>query len=337
MLPTPALNLVDPARRSLTLAAAAGGLLAASGARAQALPFENTRIVVGFPPGGTSDTTSRRMGERLRGTWGRNVVVDNKAGAGGRIAVETLKTLPADGSSMLLTPASILMIYPHIYPKLSYNVFEDVVPVSMGCAFHHGLAVGPAVPESVRNVRELIAFFKANPDKANYGSPAAGSVPHFLGALLEKAAGFEIKHVAFRGSQAAVLDMMGGQVASVSAPVGEFLPHLKTGKLRILATSGTTRDKFAPAVPTYTEQGFGTISAREWFGFFMPKGSPDAVVQAVSSQIRAAAAHPDYVAGLEVMGLEAVGTTSAELGRILKADHDRWAPIVKQIGFTAES
>jgi tripartite-type tricarboxylate transporter receptor subunit TctC len=193
------------------------------------------------------------------------------------------------------------------------------------------------VPESVSNVRELIAFYKANPTKANYGSPAAGSVPHFLGALVERAAGFEIKHVAFRGTQPAILDMLGGQVSAVSGPVGEFLPHLKTGKVRILATSGTTRDKFAPNVPTYSEQGFGNIVAREWFGFFMPKGTPDAIVQAVSAQIRAAAPNPDYVQGLETMGLEATGSTPAELARILKADHDRWGPIVKQIGFTAES
>jgi tripartite-type tricarboxylate transporter receptor subunit TctC len=329
---------LDVSRRQVLGAAAAIGAASAVPAWAQsAMPFENARIVVGFPPGGTSDTTSRRMADRLRGVWAKNIVVDNRAGAGGRIAVEALKTVPADGTTMLLTPASILMIYPHIYNKLSYNVFEDVVPVSVGCTFHHGLAVGPAVPESVRNIRELITFFKANPDKANYGSPAAGSVPHFLGALLEKAAGFDIKHVAFRGSQPAVLDMMGGQVSAVSAPVGEFLPHLKTGKVRILATSGTTRDKFAPTIPTYTEQGFATIQAREWFGFFMPKGTPDAIVQATSAAMRSAVTHPDYVSGLELMGLDASSNSPSELGRLLRADHDRWGPIVKQIGFTAES
>lgn len=325
-------------RRSILQGIAAVTALAASPrALTQAAQLESAKILAGFPPGGTTDVIARRLADRLRGNYAKTVVVDNKAGAGGRLAIELLKPAAPDGTTLLVTPASMVVIYPHIYRKLSYDPFADLTPVSSACSTVFALAVGPAVPESVRTLRDFIAWCKANPGQSNYGSPAAGSVPHFLGALLERAAGIEFRHIAFRGSQPAVLDMMGGQLTSVSAPMGEFLPHLKTGKARVLATSGTERSKFVPEVPTFIEQGFGDVQAREWFGVFLPGRAPADSVQRAAAAVRAAVSTGEFAEGIAQMGLEAGASSPDGFAKLIRADHDRWGPIVKQIGFTAES
>ena len=185
-----------------------------------------------------------------------------------------------DGSVLLLTPASMLMIYPHIYKKLAYDAFTDVTAVSLGCTFDFGFCVGPAVPDSVKDIKGFLAWCKANPDKANYGSPAAGSVPHFIGVLLGQAGGVDLKHVSYRGSAPAVADLVAGQIQAVSAPVGEFTQQANAGKIRFLGVSGATRSRFAPNVPTFAEQGYKDLVFSEWFGFFAPGGTPAPVVDA---------------------------------------------------------
>src|ERR1044071_6533490 len=200
-------------RRRFVGTSSAGAVLAALGlpvgrAGAQGQPLDAVKIVTGFPPGGTSDTLCRRVAENLRGgTYTKSALVENKPGAGGQIAVQSMKGAPTDGSVILQTPASMLMIYPHIYKNLAYNAFTDVTAVSQACTFDFGFCVGPAVPDSVKNIPEFLAWCKANPDKANYGSPAAGSVPHFIGVLLGQAGGVDLKHVAYRGTQPAIQDM----------------------------------------------------------------------------------------------------------------------------------
>jgi len=321
-----------------SLGAALGASALPAALQAQPAPaIDTVRVVTGFPPGGTSDTISRRVAEKLKGTYARNAVVENRTGAGGQVAIDLMRAAPRDGSTILQTPASMLMIYPHIYKKLSYDPFNDVTPVSLGCRFEFGFAVGPMVPASVKSIPDFIAWCKANPTQANFGSPAAGSVPHFIGALLERASGTEIKHVAFRGTQPAILDMIGGQIAAVSGPVGEFTQHVAAGKCRLLATSASQRSRFAPDVPTFAEQGYKDLVFREWFGFFLPgKPAPEVVARA-NAALRAALAAPDVIEGLAIMGLEATSSSSEELGSMLRADHDRWGPIVKTIGFTADS
>ena len=158
------------------------------------------------------------------------MVVENRAGAGGR-SVQGMKQLPPDGTAILQTPMSMLGIYAHTYKKLPYDPVADFTPVSQAVRFDFGFAVGPMVPASVRNLNEFVAWCKANPKDANYGSPAAGSVPHFVAELFGRAAGFDFKHVPYRGTQPAIVDLMGGQVAAVSGPVGEFLQHLPSGKV----------------------------------------------------------------------------------------------------------
>ena len=320
-----------------TLAAAAG-FAGRAGAQANPPPFETVRIVTGFPPGGTSDTLCRRVAENLRGgTYTKSALVENKPGAGGQIAVQSMKGAPTDGSFILQTPASMLMIYPHIYKSLSYNAFTDVTPVTLACTFDFGFCVGPAVPDNVKDIPSFLAWCKANPDKANYGSPAAGSVPHFIGVLLGQAAGIELKHVAYRGTQPAIQDMIAGQVQAVSGPVGEFTQQVNAGKARFLGVSGATRSRFAPNVPTFAEQGYKDLVFSEWFGFFAPGSTPAPAVQRANTALSAALAQKDVVEGLAVMGLEAKSSTPEELGTLLKTSYDRWGPIVKKIGFSADS
>lgn len=332
-------------RRGVLRASGAGlaafGLSAAPWDRAGAQgnqPLETVKIITGFPPGGTSDTLCRRVAENLRGTtYTKSALVENKAGAGGQIAVQAMKGAPTDGSVILQTPASMLMIYPHIYKKLAYDAFTDVTAVTLACTFDFGFAVGPGVPDSVKDLPTFLAWCKANPDKANYGSPAAGSVPHFIGVLLGQAGGVELKHVAYRGTQPAIQDMVAGQVQAVSGPVGEFIQQVNAGKARFLGVSGSERNRFAPSVPTFAEQGYKELVFSEWFGFFAPAGTPPAVVQRANTALRTALEQKDVREGLAVMGLEATSSTPDQLATLLKENYDRWGPIVRKIGFTADS
>jgi tripartite-type tricarboxylate transporter receptor subunit TctC len=316
--------------------------LAALGAfpfAALAQAFEAVKIINGFPAGGTADSTTRRVAEHIGGTaYSKNAgVVENKPGAGGRIACETVKAAPADGSTLLLTPYSCMSIYPHIYTRLSYDPFRDFVPVSMGAVMTHALAVGPLVPAGVKTVKDYLAWAKATPKDASYGSPAAGSTPHFLAALLGINNGVDLKHVPYRGSLPAIADMIGGQLASCSTPTGDALANHKAGKIRIIATSGAKRTPFTPEVATYAEQGFPELTTEEWFGFYAPAKTPANVVANANAAINGALKEKSVIDSLAVMGLVAQGSSGADMDRSQKEEFNRWGPLVKKIGFTAES
>jgi tripartite-type tricarboxylate transporter receptor subunit TctC len=324
-------------RRHFLLSSACAGIaLAYPTAHAQALP-ERAIILAGFAPGGTVDVTARRVADKLRDVLAKTVTVENRTGAGGQIALSGLKASPADGLTLLVTPMSMLGIYPHTYKKLPYDPVANFQPVSQAVRFDFGFAVGPMVPATVTTLSGFIAWCKANPKDANFGSPAAGSVPHFVAELFGRAAAVDLKHVPYRGTQPAIVDLIGGQVASVSGPVGEFLQHLAGGKVRLLATSGAARNKFAPTVATFAEQGFKDIVFDEWFGIYMPAKVPADALNRASTAIRAALTAPDVVDALALMGLEARPSTPAELAALLKKDTERWGPLVKTIGFTADS
>lgn len=325
-------------RRDILRAGAAGMVsLAGLPLRAQALP-DNARIFAGFAPGGTVDVTARRLAEKLRDQMAKSVSVENRTGGGGQVALAALKAAAPDGLTLAVSPMSMLGIYPHTYKKLPYDPVADFSPVSQAVRFDFGFGVGPLVPATVRSLADFAAWAKAHPKEASFGSPAPGSVPHFVGELFGQAAGLpEFKHVGYRGSQPAIVDMMGGQLASVSAPVGEFLPHLASGKVRLLATSGPARNRFASNVPTYVEQGFKDFVYDEWFAVFAPARTSPEILARLSTVVRQALASKEVIDGLGQMGLEARSSTSAELAALLKRDTERWGPIVKSIGFTAES
>ena len=331
---------MHPNRRLVLQSAAAATLLAGLAARGWAqgaAALETVKVITGFTPGGTSDTICRRVAAKLQPGYGKSVVVENRSGAGGQIAIQAVKTMAPDGTAILQTPMSMLGIYPHIYKKLAYDPVADLTPVTQGAIFDFGFAVGPAVPASVKTMPEFLAWCRVNPGLANFGSPAAGSTPHFMGALAGRWAGVDLKHVPYRGTQPAILEMIGGQLQAVSGPVGEFTQHVAAGKCRLLATSGAQRNKFAPSVPTMLEQGMKDMVFSEWFGFYLPAKATPEVVQRANTALRAALAAPETVEGLELMGLESKSSTPAELAAMLKADYERWGPLVKAIGFTAES
>jgi tripartite-type tricarboxylate transporter receptor subunit TctC len=321
------------------LKASLGAALLPSIRPAFAQTVEQVKIFYGFPPGSAGDSVARRVGEKLAGSaYTRNAaVVENRPGAGGRIALDVLKSAPSDGSVLALSPFSATAIYPHIYTRLSYDPFRDLVPVSIGAVMHHGLAVGPMVPASVKNVKDFLAWAKANPREASYGSPAAGSTPHFIGALLGMNNGVDMKHVPYRGSVPGVTDLVGGQIASMVTPSGDFIPNHKAGKIRLLATSGRQRSPFTPEVPTFTEQGFPEFVVEEWFGFYAPPKTPSLLVNRANAAINAALKEKSVIDSLAVVGLIAQGSTPEAMARSQKTEYDRWGPLVKRVGFSSDS
>jgi len=261
--------------------------------------------------------------------------VENKPGAGGQLGVIALKDAPADGSALLLTPSSMLTIYPSTYPKLQYKP-EDVAPVSLAMYTHHVFSVGPAVPESVKSMRDFFAWAKANPDKAAYGSPGAGSMPHLIGVLVAKAGNVDLRHVAYRGSIPGIQDLLGGQIAAFFGPTGDVITHSKAGKVRVLGTSGGEANVFLPGVSTLRDQGL-PVALREWYAFFMPASASAQAVQRASDALQPVIRSNEVVEFARTFGLEAQGSTPRQLDALLKNDTVEWSGLAKQTGFTAES
>lgn len=312
----------------------AGTSISPLAARAQD-SLDVARIISGFPPGGTIDVLARRVADKLRGNYAANMVVENKPGAAGQIGIITLKDANPNGSVLLLTPSSMLSIYPYTYPKLQYKL-DDVAPVSVGAYINHGLAVGPAVPDSVKTLKDFLAWAKANEGHANFGSPGAGSMPHMIGILLGKSSGVDLKHIPYRGTVPGVQDLLGGQIASFCGPIGDYLPHVKTGKLRVLAISGKSRSPFLPQAPTLRELGH-PLTVREWYGFFLPGKARPEVVRRASAYLQPALAQPDLIEYGKQFGLEIQASSAPALAELLQADANEWRQLIKQVGFTAES
>ncbi|MES2912454.1 MAG: Bug family tripartite tricarboxylate transporter substrate binding protein [Pseudomonadota bacterium] len=327
-------------RRSLLQASASitaiAALPAALAQRAEE-PMNLAKIILGSPAGTLLDLFARRIADAIQPAYARNIIVENRVGAAGQIAISAVKGLPADGTTILLTPSPMMYLYPHTYRKLPYDPVEDFTPVSLGATLDCAFAVGPLVPASVRTMPEFFAWAKANPASANFGSPAAASSPHFAGSMAARAAGVPLTHVPYRGTTPAILDMMGGQIASVCAPIGDFMPFTEGGKCRVLAVAASKRSPFMPAVPTFTELGYKDIVLTDWFGFFVAAKTPAAHVQRLNTAIKNALGTPAVVKTMKDRGLEPRWSTSAELAARLKSETQHWQPIVKAFNFTAES
>ena len=324
-------------RRLFTKAAGALATTAAVNplAFAQA-KIETLRIIVGFPPGGTTDAFARRVGDKLRGTYANNVIIDNKPGAGGQVGVLTVKSAPADGAHLLYTPASMITIYPHSYSKLQYAQ-SDVAPITSGHATDHAFVVGPAVPESVKDIKGFVAWAKANPGAATIGNPGAGSMPHLLAGRLASLAGFQITNVPFPGSGPGIPQVLGGQIAGMSSPLGDWPQHLKGGKIRMLAISGATRSPYVPDVPTFKEQGFGELVVREWFGFFLPAAASSEVQERTNAALRAALAQPDIAAFMQPLAAHVEPMSISGFTKRMKDDSDMAKGLVTALNFKADS
>jgi tripartite-type tricarboxylate transporter receptor subunit TctC len=300
--------------------------LAASPALAQTAPI---RIVVGFPPGGSTDVAARVIAEKMQATLGTQVLVENKPGAGGRIAAQGVKDAAADGNTLMLAPFAVMVVQPAVFRSIKYDTTADFAPVGAVVTFPLALAVGPATPAT--SMKELVDWIKANPTQGNYGSPGAGSMPHFLGEMLGAKAGVKLTHVPFQGGAPLTTNLLGGQIPIGFDTPAEFAEHHRAGKLRILALSGGTRNARFPGVPTMREAGID-IDALAWFGLFAPAATPKAAVDRVNAALQAALKQPDVVEKLDKLGLVAAPGTADEMVKRLAADKAAWGPVIKNSG-----
>jgi tripartite-type tricarboxylate transporter receptor subunit TctC len=324
-------------RRRLIAAAGAalGGALAglSSLARSQVIA-KPARIVVGFPAGGSTDVLARLLAERLRGAYAPSVEVNYKPGASGRLGAEAVRSGDADGSQMLLTPCSILWLYPHVYKRLNYDTLRDFTPVAPVGTVAFGLAVGPAVPATVKTLVDYLQWVKADPiDHGSLASPAAGATPHFVGVMLGRAAGARFNHVAYSGGAEALEQLAAGKVPASINVLSELLPQLPGAKLRALATSGAQRSPFLPEVQTFAESGFKDATASEVFGLFVPSRTPADVVTKLNAVVGDIGKTKDFGEALAKLGYEPAGEAAAEFANTVKAELNRWASIVKLSGF----
>jgi tripartite-type tricarboxylate transporter receptor subunit TctC len=327
-----------PTRRHLLAASAAGLLVSAAGfvprASAQAVK-RPVHIIVGFPAGGGTDVIARILADRLRGPYAATVLVENKPGAAARLAVEYVKNADPDGSVMLFTPDFPITVYPHSFRSLNYDPLRDFTAVSPAARSMLTYNIGPAVPDSVKTLSDFVAWCKANPGKASYGTTAAGGTPHFVGVMLANEAGVPMTPVHYRGGAPALQDLLGGHVAASVNPISEILPSAKSGTLRVLAVSGARRSSFLPEVPTMTEAGYNVV-VESWLGVFVPAKTPADTVAALSGAIADAVNSPQMAESLAKIGNLPAFQTPAEFAAVVKADVARWAPIVKASGFVAE-
>lgn len=307
----------------------------AAPARASAA-IDVLHIICTGPAGSIPDTVARRSAEQLTGEYAQRVLVENRPGAAGQIAVNALKVAPADGSTLLLAQGAIATVYPYLYPKLAYDPAFDLQPVSLAGEMTLGLAVGPAVPGDVTTVRELIDWMRRNPQLANIGSPGTGTLPHLLAAMLFQQAGVGWQHVVYAGGPPALVDLMGGQIAALVLPEGLLRQHIASGRLRVLATSGAARTAQLPEVPSLTEAGYTGLVVREWFAFFMPGRASASAVEATSAALRRALARPELVSAFAELGMVAASSTPATLAARIAAEQRIWAKIVRATGVRAE-
>jgi tripartite-type tricarboxylate transporter receptor subunit TctC len=266
--------------------------------------------------------------------YASTTIVENRPGAGGRVVMDVLKSSAADGSVMVLTPAVAMALYPHVYKSLSYNPQQDFAPVTTISTTSMLIAIGPLVPSTVTTLADFIAWCRSNPSQSSYGSPGAGSPLHFLGVMLSRAANFEYLHVPFQGTAPSIQSLLGSQIASCISPIGSFVPHVRAGTLRALATTGAQRSPLLPDVPTVAEAGYPALEFAEWFGIFVPARTPGGTVETLSGVLRTALQTKEVQAGLANQSVDVGGLMPADFARQIRADTDRWGPIVKTSGFT---
>jgi tripartite-type tricarboxylate transporter receptor subunit TctC len=323
-------------RRCFVTSSASAGLVCALGGLAPAASAQtlakNARLLVGFPPGGSLDVVARLLVEHMKG-YAPSMIVDNRPGAGGRIALEALKAGEPDGSLLALTPGDQVTLFPHVYQKLNYDALRDFVPITTVCTFPFLLAVGPMVPANVTTLAQFVDWCRANPKLATYGSPGAGTRPHFLGVALARAAGFDFVHLPYKGGAPAIQDLLGGQIPAVVSVFSNAYPHVQSGSLRALAITAPQRSPLLPNVSTAREVGYGEMEAVEWFGLFVPATTPADTVKALNASVQQALQTDALKSGLARQSFDVVGMSQEKFVALIKADTERWGGIVKASGF----
>ncbi len=313
---------------------AALGAVSPGGTSAQSAIDRPVRIIVPLPAGNTSDVVARLIADQVRDRTGQPVVVENKPGGSGRIAVDALKNSAPDGATLLLAPIAIPVIVPLVLKNPTYDPVRDLAPIAQVSRYDFAFAVAPDHP--ARTIPEFVAWAKANPARASFGTAGPGGLPHFLGMMVGQTAGVELVHVGYKGIAPVETDLMGGRIAAGIGGVSDLIALHRAEKLRILATSGEKRSPLLPEVPTFREQGYRSVEATGWHGVYAPAGTPQPVIDRFSKMIVAALRTPEMRERFAALGLEPTGTTPQELAAIMVADTARWRSVIRASGFTVE-
>ncbi len=300
-------------------------------AQAQSWPQKPVKVIVPFAPGGASDLMPRLVGEKLTAIWGQPVLIENRPGAAGNVGMEAGAKAPADGYTLLSAPNGNLVVNPHMYSKLAYDVFKDLAPVTRIAAVQNVLVVHPNVP--AKTVKELIALAKANPGTLNFASPGNGSQAHIAVELLKMQLGLDIVHVPYQGVGPAIKDLLGGRIQLMVAQLPSALPYIKAGTLRALGVASAT----LPGVPTIAAAaplpGFEAVS---WYALMAPAGTPRDVIAKIHADVAKVLQMPDVRERLAGMGAEPSGESPAELAARIKAEYDRWGEVVRKANIKAD-
>lgn len=299
--------------------------------------IEQLRIFVGFPAGGTNDAIARHLAEGMRPSYARATIVENKPGLASRFALNAMKRYPSDGSSMVVMPETVVTLIPHVDPSPSTPTLADVVPVTPCAVLRQGFAVGPVVPASVKTMRDFLAWAKANPTLANYGTPGPNSPQRFLMQELLREAGITLNHIPYKGSMPGIVDLLGGQIATFVSPIGDSMSHIKEGRLRLLGVASRNRSKLLPGVSTLAEQGFTDKIADDFSAVVMAKGTPPEIVEAAAKAITQVLTQQTVVQALASLGLEPHTSTPVEYAQLLRENHKLWGERVKASGFKPEA
>ena len=320
--------------RSSFLAGLALGLVVMP-AGAQTWPGKPVRMIVPYTAGGGTDTVARGMAHQLSEAWGQPVVVENRPGGATMIGTEAVVKSPADGTTLLFSDSASFVINQHLYAKMPYRPLTDLAPVALVVRLAPVLAVSNAVPAT--NVRELVAYAKANPGKLSYASFGSGSYPHVITEQLKRMAGIDVLHVPYKGSAAAVTDMLNGQLSMLIVTLSVFEQQEKAGKLKVLATANGRRLSLRPELPTLSEAGVPGYAASVWFGMAAPAGTPEPILTRIHADVMKALADPGYRAKfVAAQSLEPGDLTRAQFAALLKEEEERWGRLVRESGAKAE-
>jgi tripartite-type tricarboxylate transporter receptor subunit TctC len=319
-------------RRNFLATSGACALAAATGsAFAQSGPL--TRIIFPFAAGGGGDALCRVLAQHIGPLLDRNVIVENRTGGDGLIAIKSVKGANPDGTTILVTTGPTMYLLPMVETTPSFDTARDFVPVSQLVRFEFCVFVGPAVPAAeVKNFQQFVAWLKANPDKATFGVPSNGTIPHFTGSRLEEVLGVKMTRVVYRGSAPIINDLIGGHLPFAISTLTDAIPQHRAGTIRILAVSSATRSPFLPDAPTLKESGIDLV-ADGWYGMWLPAGSPPDFARKLSEAAAAALAKAEVREKLQAIGLIPVGSTPEGLTQQLAANTAFWQPIVKATGY----
>ena len=309
--------------------------VAASSAFGQSWPTKPVRIIVPFGPGGASDLMPRLVAERLSPMWGQPVVIENRPGAAGNIGMEAGAKAAPDGYTLLAAPNGNLVVNPHMYAKLNYDVFKDLVPVTRIAAVQNVLVVNPDVP--AKTVKELVALAKAQPRQLTFSSPGNGSQAHVAVELLKMQLGFDAVHVPYKSVADAMKDLLGGRITMMVAQVPSAQPQIQAGKLRALGVASPSPLAALPGVPTIAaEAGLPGFEAVSWYALVAPAGTPREVIAKIYADTAKVLQVPEVRERLAAMGAEPSGESPEQLGARMKAESERWGEVVRKANIKAE-